>query len=352
MAKKDITNMRGTIDFLKEQGEILSVGGEVDPIYENAAIQKSFEGSFALLFEKIRGYPGTRHVANVFSREERVAKIFDVADSKELTLKCVEAMRHPVPPKIVEEAPCQEVVIMDNIDVLATIPILKQTEKDAARISGGGIILLSGKYFRNGSHVSFNRMHFRGKDWSSMAVSYNTHLGIGCFVDHKGERVPVTINICPSPAVMMVAGTWFLRPIVPPGADELGFAGGLQGSPVRIVRAKTVDAYAIADSEWVIEGYIEPEWVWETVEAEKSGKVREAPLFPEWAGYLGRAMRVSKFQATAITHRQDRPIYFQELTSYISTEIMSKAFREACFYELAERLFPGLVVDVNILKGG
>ena len=69
----------------------------------------------------------------------------------------------------------------------------------------------------------------------------------------------------------MAVGT--LNPVVFPGqTDKIGMAGALQGSPIDLVKAKTVDAYAIAQSEWVLEGYvIEDERVWETDEAERLG---------------------------------------------------------------------------------
>ena len=41
MANKDITSIRGTIDFLEEQNEILTIGNEVNPIYEIAFIKAS-----------------------------------------------------------------------------------------------------------------------------------------------------------------------------------------------------------------------------------------------------------------------------------------------------------------------
>jgi UbiD family decarboxylase len=110
MFQKDITSMRGTIEFLKEQNMVLEVKGEVDPIYEIAGIQKAFENGPVLLFKHIKGYPNVLNVANVFSRTEIAAKIFDVADPKKLKFKGVDAIRHPIPPKIVEEAPCQEVI--------------------------------------------------------------------------------------------------------------------------------------------------------------------------------------------------------------------------------------------------
>lgn len=82
MSEKDITSLRGTIEFLKKQNDVLVVKGEVDPIYEISGIQKAFENGPVLLFEHIKGYPHARNTANVFSRTEIAAKIFDVADPR------------------------------------------------------------------------------------------------------------------------------------------------------------------------------------------------------------------------------------------------------------------------------
>ncbi|MBI5443049.1 MAG: UbiD family decarboxylase, partial [Deltaproteobacteria bacterium] len=147
--------------------------------------------------------------------------------------------------------------------------------------------------------------------------------------------------------VMMVAGAGLVHSIIPLGSDELAIAGALEGSPIEICRAKTVDAYSLARAEWVIEGIITRERVWETEEAEKLGKANVAPFFPEWVGYLGRAWSSRKFQVTALTHRRD-PIYYNWLADTYDGTLVGLPFREACFYELADRLVPGLVVDVNI----
>ena len=352
MDQKQRCSMRGTIDFLKERDQVLTIKGEVDPIYEISGIERALEGGPALLFENIKGYPGVRDVGNVFSCMERMAGIFAVEDPKQLKFKCLEAMKHPLPPKVVDEAPCQEVVITENIDVLQTLPIIKNTERDGGRILGGGNTFLSGQFFRGGTHVSFNRMHFRGKDWSSISFGAGNHPEAIAYLAHRHEKIPMTINISTPPAVEMTAAAGFLHVLVPEGSDELGFAGALQGAPVEIVKARTVDAYSIAQSEWVIEGYVDMnQRVWETEEAEKLGISGVAPFFPEWTGYLGRAYKLLKFQVTAITHRAEKPIFFSPLADSFEGNMAGAPFREACFYELADRTRPGLVTDVHVLDG-
>jgi UbiD family decarboxylase len=346
MSRKDITSIRGTIEWLRRVGDIVTVKGEADPILEIAGIVKALDNGPALFFENIKGYSGIRNIANIFAREDRVARIFGVDDWRKLKFKVLDGIRNPIPPKIVDGAPCQEVVITDNIDVPSLLPILKHTERDGARVLGSGIQLMTGQYFRGGSHVSFNRQTWR-KDWCTMAMGQFTHLGSAVYKTHYGQNIPITININPPPSVQVVAGEGGVRTIIIPGDDELGIAGTLQGQPVEIVKAKTVDAYACAQSEWVIEGYITAEREWETPEAEALGKVDVTPFFPEWPRYLGKTWRVPKFQATAVTHRKD-PIFHTPLADSFEGDL-GFPLREATFFELADRIAPGFVIDVSIL---
>ncbi|MDP2720029.1 MAG: UbiD family decarboxylase [Dehalococcoidia bacterium] len=349
MVHKELISLRNTIEFFKKNNEILEIQKPVSPIYEISGLQMALENGPALLFNNIEGFPGVRDIANIFARRERVARLFGLDDHKKFKFKILEAMKNPIPPRVVEAAPCQEVIIKDNIDVPATLPLIKHTEYDGGRMLGGGNTFLSGKYFYGGSHLSFNRMSFRGKNWSGVHAFYGTHLG-EALMEHRGEKVPATVNIGTPPAVMTIAGGTVMPLIIPKGTDKVGIAGGLQGFPVDIVKAKTVDAYSIAEAEWVIEGYFDTsQRVWETDEAEKLDKYAVAPFFPEWPGYMGRAIKGFKFQATAITHRKDRPIFFTPLAHSYEGDDLCALFREACFFEMANRLIPGFVVDVNIL---
>jgi 4-hydroxy-3-polyprenylbenzoate decarboxylase len=348
MVGKDITSMRSTMEYLKRANELLTVSEEVDPIYEISGIQKALEDGPALLFENVKGYPGVRTLGNVFSSDERVAALFDVPELKQGKFKFLELMKNPLPPKVVEKAPCQEVVITKGIDAMATIPMIKHTEDDAGRILGSGIIPTLGISPGGGSDLTFKRMFFRGKDWASLNMWVASHLAYFRDYDHRGEEIPITISINPPPAVVMLAAPMTIHMIMPYGTtDEVGIAGALQGSPIEICKAKTVDAYAIANSEWVIEGLLLPQRIWETEEAERIGRLRAAPFFPEWPGYMGKAIRANKFQVTAITHRHD-PIFYSFLADSFELENASNWVREACYHELAQRISPGLVIDVNI----
>jgi UbiD family decarboxylase len=349
MGKKDVTSVRGILEYLEEKGEVLHVKQEVDPIYEIAGIQKALDGGPVLLFENIKGYRDFYDVGNILSRRDRIADIFGEDDPKQLKFRFRDALMNPLPNNIVKDAPCQEVIVTDNIDVLAMLPVIKHTEKDAGRILGSGIQLMMGPYFGGGTNLSFNRIHFRGKDWASLSTAQITHIGMAAFKTHRDERIPITVNINPPLAVQMVAGAWNVRTIVHEGMNEVGIAGAFQKVPVDIVKAKTVDTYAIANSEIVLEGYLEPhtENVWESDEAEKLQKQVVAPFFPEWGGYMGKSWRVRKLQVTAITHRKGKVIFHTPMArgmEYAGYDLL----REAGFIEMAERIAPGIVVDVFV----
>jgi len=347
--KKDVTSVRGALEYLDSKGEVLHIKQEVDPIYEIAGIQKALDGGPAVLFENIKGYPDFYNVGSILSRRERIADLYDEDNPIKLKFRFRDALKKPLPPKVVNDAPCQEVVIIKNIDVLAMLPIIKHGEQDAGRILGGGIQLLMGPYFDGGTNVSFNRIHFRGRDWASISTAQITHIGMAAFKTHRDERIPITVNINPPLAVQMVAGAWNVRTIVSPGDDELGIAGAFQGTPVEIVKAKTIDTYAIANSEIVLEGFLAPhsENVWESDDAERLKQQTVAPFFPEWEGYLGRSWIVRKLQVTAITHRKVKPIFHTAMArgfEYAGYDLL----REAGFIEMADRIAPGIVVDAFV----
>ncbi|MBI2934846.1 MAG: UbiD family decarboxylase [Chloroflexi bacterium] len=347
-----LESLRSAIPFLKILGELMVVTQEVDPIYEIAGIQKALDGGPALLFENIRGYPHVRDAGNIFSQKPRVATLFGARDIREFKLLCRQAITDPLPPEVVSSAPCQETVITENLDIPATLPILKHTEKDGGRILGSAVILVGGEFFKGGREVSFKRMNFRGKDWASIKALRGTHFGDLALKEHRGAVIPLTLNIGAPPAVLVAGGGGTLHGLMPSGTDELAVAGRLQDSPVNLVKARTQEAYAVAEAEWVIEGYVDTrERVWETDEAEKMSKFGAAPFFPEWAGYMGWAVRTLKFHATALTHRKDSPIFYSPLARSFEGDNLVALLREACFWELAERLYPDFVNDVNILHG-
>ena len=342
-----LVNLRSTLDWLGN--EVHHIEHPVDPVLEMTAITKSFDGSKVLIADNVAGYPDARMYSNLYATPERTARLFGVEAYKDIKQAILTAYQNPIPPSYVDcDAPCHEVVVeAGDIDrVTDILPIVLHTEEDGGRIFGSGCHLLGPPWVPgNGTQISMYRMAFRdGQRYASINMVPGGGGDVVCS-RHKGKKIPCTVNCGPPVgAELMAVGT--LNPVIFPGqTDKIGMAGALQGSAIELVKAKTVDAYAIAQSEWVLEGYVvEGERVWETDEAERLGRQGEAKLHPEWARYMGRAYRTPRaFELTAITRRADRPLYY---TPHFGAIWYTIPFVCASIYEMCERMAPGFVQDV------
>ena len=153
------------------------------------------------------------------------------------------------------------------------------------------------------------------------------------------------------PACTYVAGAGFDYALMPKGCDEIGIAGAIQGSPVRLVKCRTIDAYTLADAEYVLEGYLHPrDKRYETGEAEAKGVQGKTFFHPEWAGYMGKAYKAPTFHVTAITmrKRESKQLIFPLGVHTMDDSNIDTSVRESAIFALCERLQPGIVQNVHI----
>ena len=338
-----LNSLRATLDWLG--GEVKVVREPVDPVLEATAINKAFDDGPVFLMDRVAGYPNARLVASLWGRRDRVRRLLGVADYREAKDAIRAALKAPVPPVRVADAPCQEVVVpAGRVDPFALFPMVRHTEEDGGRFFGSGVHCISGDWAGGGSQLSFYRMSFREPAVASINMVPGGH-GDQLAERNYDARIPCTVNVCPPPMVEFMGMSFLNAAIFPTVDDEIGVAGALGGAPVEVVAAKTVDAWAIANAEYVIEGHIVPsQRVWETEEAERLGQQGVANFHPEWARYMGRAYRARRFEVSAVTHRADRPIYFVPHLGSIWNWIPWAA---ANYHELCERIAPGLVLDVT-----
>ena len=349
-----LRDLRATLEWLGD--DVHYIEKPVSPILEMTAITKHLDGSKVLVANNITGYPHARMISNFYATKERTAKLFGVDHIKDCKFKILEAYRNPIPPVEVSEkdAPVQQIVIQRREfgDPTEVLPIIKHTPRDGGRIFGSGHQLFRGEPWvpGGGSQISMYRMAFRqGKPYASINMVPGGQGDVICS-RHKGKKIPCTVNICP-PIGVELMGVGTLNPVIFPGqTDKLAMAGAIQGSAVRLVKAKTVDAWACADAEWVLEGYVlEGERTWETDEAEQLGRQGVALLHPEWARTMGHAYRTPRsFELTAITRRADKPIYY---TPHFGAIWYTVVFVCASIYELCDRMAPGFVQDVSGFTG-
>ncbi len=216
----------------------------------------------------------------------------------------VNAIANPIPPRVVEDAPCQEVVItgadLDKAGMALDglpVPISTPGWDNAPYLSAGHYIT------KDPDSGIQNVGNYRGqlKAPRRLGMNPSVELRAGIYAHWekckaRGEPLPCAV-VVGCPPVVSYASVQKLASDV----DELSVAGGIAGGPINVVRCKTVDLLVPAEAEIVIEGLINTELL-----------EPEAP-FGESHGYVNLQEYNAFMDVTAITRRR-HPI----LTSFIS----------------------------------
>ncbi|MCZ6483203.1 MAG: UbiD family decarboxylase, partial [Alphaproteobacteria bacterium] len=175
------------------------------------------------------------------------------------------AIAGPIAPRIVECAPCQEVVIDGEalegpgkgLDALP-IPISTPGYDAAPYLTATNCITRDPE--TGVQNMGTYRAGLKSSRRLGVRMAVRTG-GAGGYIHWRkyqalGERMPVAIIVGCPPAVAYL-GPQKLRQ----GVDELDVAGGIAGAPINVVKAKTVDLLVPAESELVIEGLIDTEYL-------------------------------------------------------------------------------------------
>jgi 4-hydroxy-3-polyprenylbenzoate decarboxylase len=175
----------------------------------------------------------------------------------------VNAMENPVDPVMVEEAPCQEVVVTgDDLKLegrgLGSLPVPVSTPGfDSAPYFTATLCVTRDP--ENGiRNMGTYRAALKAEDRLGVRMASRLS-GAGGYqhwlkYQKRGEPMPCAIVIGCAPAVLFTGPQK-----LPIDQDELGVAGGLIGEAVRIVKCKTIDLEVPADAEIIIEGLIDTE---------------------------------------------------------------------------------------------
>jgi 4-hydroxy-3-polyprenylbenzoate decarboxylase len=337
------------------------VKAETDPILEISTItdrvSKQPGGGKALFFEKVRGseYPV---VTNIFGSTKRVCLALETPGLDDIACRITELMNQAPPatligklsflprliefsrylPRTVREAPCQEVIERDAPD-LGRFPILKCWPGDGQPSDEGRFITLPMVFTRDPEtgrqNCGMYRIHVYDRDTTGM--HWHIHKdGARHFDKYKalGLRMPAAIAVGSDPAVIYSA----TAPL-PEAIDEMLFAGFLRREPVAMVRCLTSEVAVPANSELVIEGYIDPE------ESRLEGP------FGDHTGFYSHADHYPVFHVTCITHRRDL-IYPATVVGKPPMEdcYMAKA-TERIFLPLMRLDFPE-IRDINLPMEG
>jgi 4-hydroxy-3-polyprenylbenzoate decarboxylase len=216
----------------------------------------------------------------------------------------VRALAAPVEPRLVAAAPCQEICVLgealdrpgNGLDGLP-VPISTPGFDNAPYLSAGHYITKDPDSGRQ--NVGNYRGQLKAPRRLGMNPSVELRAGIYAhWLKYKarGEPMPCAV-VVGCPPVISYASVQKM----PEHLDEIWVAGAIAGTPINVVRAKTVDLVVPAEAEIVIEGLIDTELL-----------EPEAP-FGESHGYVNLQEYNAFMQVTAITRRRNAI-----LTSFIS----------------------------------
>ena len=345
---KGITDIRSLLERVEKDSDLIRVKREVDPVLELPGVVRATDMGPVMLFENVKGYSGRRVISNIFSDRSRIAAWCGVAPEY-LPRFLADAAGRPIKPVETSDAPCQEEVLTKNINILETVPIIKQTAEDAGYVITGGIVLArdpeTGDF-----NSSYHRMRVLGPDTTCVTIQAGRHLLeiVRKFRKQGQHKVPVTINIGAGPATLLACSGSTQQTLTPLGYDELGFAGAIQGEAVRYVAARTQPgAWGFADGELTLEGYIDTD---KLVSEEDSGQDGVKAMMPEAGGYMGRAWRVWEFKVTAITHRRNY-VYWAPLAINAETTSLMAMPAEASIFDACRRISPKVFDTCYALPG-
>jgi UbiD family decarboxylase len=263
----------------------------------------------AFLFTNIVDSKGRRYdipvVVGAFATNPEIYCVgINVARTEEIGPAWERAIANPIAPRLVDNAPCHEVVVTGP-DLegpgrgLESLPIPISTPGfDAAPYLTATCVIT-----RDPDSGVQNIGTYRGqlKAPTRLGMMTLASLRAGGFEHwHKhnarDQKMPVAIVVGCPPVVA------YLGPQkLPLGVDEMTVAGGLAGGPINVARGRTVDLLVPAESELVIEGYVDPDYL-----------EPEGP-FGESHGYVALEDYNLVVNVTAITRRRNAI-----LTSYIS----------------------------------
>ena len=351
---KAVADLRNTLDWLRAEGDLIETDVEVDPDLEVIGLQKHMDGGCPVLFNNVKGKPHHRVVTNLFGDMNVINKMFGWADDRERTVKLAEALRNPLAPLVIDQAdaPCQEEVYENPADANEYVVPIRHTELEPELTIGSGIRVVTGDYFEGGTDLGYNRMNIRWGNVATFQISPGSHMWQVVSKHYKEDKlVPITFCFGVPPACTLMAGAGFDYVILPQGCDEIGVAGAVQGQPVRMVKARTVDAMALADAEVVFEGHVNArDRRYETAESEEADVQGRYHFHPEWSGYMGKAYKGPTFHITAVTtrKRESKSIIYALGAHMMDEHNIDTTFREAAMFELCERMQPGIIQDVVI----
>ena len=298
MSKKAETPRRAYPDLhdhiaaLEKAGQLIRVDRPINKDTEmHPLVRWQFRGGLkeserkAFLFTNVVDSKGKRYdipvIVGGLAANREIYRIGLGCELDKIDETWARATTAPIPPRVVENAPCHEIVITgDELNKegqgLDGIPVPISTPGwDNAPYT-----TLSQYITKDPDTGVQNMGNYRGQIKSRRRMGMNPSLELrpGIYAHwlkykKRGEKMPAAVVLGAPPAITFVSTQKISESL-----DELDVAGGLVGSPINVVKAVTVDLMVPAEAEIVIEGFIDTEWL------EPEAPVRRIPRPCEFAG--------------------------------------------------------------------
>ena len=406
-------DLRDWIQALDQAGELKRVHEQADPILEIAEItdraskcgRKGVDknpagppyapGGPALLFENVKGYPGSQVLMNQFGSKRRmelalsVGRLDQVAERIEslLQVKSPGSMLDKIKmlPMLAEagrmfprtvaakDAPVKEVVLRENFSVL-DFPVIQCWPFDAGRFITLPCVITrdpkTGKRNTGMYRMQVYDGQTTGMHWQRQKVAaehlrerMRARVGAGTSGDIRAAQVnamaetaggtvrppdamprsqqialskPKQDRLEVAVAIGADPATVFSAIVpAPPEVEEFIIAGFLRQSPVELVKCETVDLEVPARAEIVLEGYVDLD------------ELRMEGPFGDHTGFYTMEEEYPVFHITCITHRKN-PVY-------AATIVGKPPMEDAWMGKAVERIFLPLmrltipeIVDINL----
>ena len=342
-AERGYPDLHEHLDALDAAGLLLTIDAPVNKdTIMHPLVRWQFRGGIAeaerkaFLFTNVVGANGRSYdipvVIGALAASQDIYRVGMGVPLADIPAKWDAAIAGPVPPRLVEQAPCHDVVITGEdlvgegrgLDMLP-IPISSPGFDSAPTLTATNCIT------RDPDSGVQNMGTYRAglKASDRLVVRMATRVGGAGGYQHylkyqkRGEKMPCAIVLGCPPYVAFL-GPQKLQLDV----DEMAVAGGLAGGPVNMVRARTVDLNVPAESELVIEGLIDTEYL-----------EPEGP-FGESHGHVALEEFNMPMQVTAITHREKAviPSYISQLAPSESSVIKRVAYEPLFLAHLRDGL--------------
>ncbi len=246
---RDRQSLRPCIADLQRSAALLRVQDEVDIRFEISAYLAELADGPAVMFDSIRGH-GLRAVGNLLNSRSRIARALGLAPDA-MQARLIEAITAGVPPRVVPQGPCQDVVI-DRPDLGRELPAPWFFPQESGRYITAGVVIARDRSSGRGN-ASYARLKLLERDDAMVGIAPNHHLAVMArAAKARGEKLDIAVTIGNHPAVLLAAALYLRL-----GDDELDVAGALLGEPVELVACRSIDLAAPAQCEIVLEGTLD-----------------------------------------------------------------------------------------------